>query len=178
MSPVTYVQEAARNGAINSAAKYGGQFRLPKKAEDLFKMGYDLELDTSPEIDPDAVSHYVIVIVILRCIIKLRKIDIIMKVLFLSSHSALPREGYLFAAVYVMAHVGHRYNSRLVYDLLYQEIDPNIFKNCDGSVFYWDAKEATSMNATEPCGRIQTSACSWIVIMHEIKYLTDPRVIS
>ena len=28
---------------------YGGKFRLPKKAENAFKMGYDSELDTSSE---------------------------------------------------------------------------------------------------------------------------------
>ena len=39
-----------------------------------------------------------------------------MKVLLLSSHVALFREGYLEAAAHVMAHVGKKYNSRLVYD--------------------------------------------------------------
>ena len=35
---------------------------MPSKAENPFKMGYDLELDTSPELDPDAVSSYLIII--------------------------------------------------------------------------------------------------------------------
>ena len=47
----------------------------------------------------------------------------ITKVLLLSSHIALPREGKLEAAVYVMTHVGQRYHSRLMYDPFYPEID-------------------------------------------------------
>ena len=70
------------------------------------------------------------------------RINIITEVLLLSSHVALPREGHLDAAVHVMAHVGQRYNFRLVYDPLYPEIDHNIFRKCDWSEFYRDAKEA------------------------------------
>ena len=49
MSPIKYVQEAVRNGAVYLAANYGGKFRLPKKVENPFKMGYDPELNFSPE---------------------------------------------------------------------------------------------------------------------------------
>ena len=34
---------------LHSPYNYGGRFTLPKKIENPFKMGYDLELDTSPE---------------------------------------------------------------------------------------------------------------------------------
>ena len=61
--------------------------------------------------------------------IELGRIDIIIEVSLLSSHGALPREGHLEAAVYVMAYMGQRYNSRLVHDLSYQEIDHNVFKH-------------------------------------------------
>ena len=53
MSPGKYVQEAVRNCTINSAAYYGGRFRLPN---------YDPKLDTSPELDPDAVFYYLTII--------------------------------------------------------------------------------------------------------------------
>ena len=48
--------------------------------------------------------------------IELGRTDIITKVPLLSSHVALPRKGCLEAAIHVMAHVGQKYNSRLVYD--------------------------------------------------------------
>ena len=49
---------------------------MPKKAENPYKMGYDPELDTSPELDPDTVSYYLTNIGIFRWIIKMGKIDI------------------------------------------------------------------------------------------------------
>ena len=48
-----------------------------------------------------------------------------------------------------MAHVGQRYNSRLVYDPWNPEIDHSIFKKCDWSEFYQDSKEAVLVNAPE-----------------------------
>ena len=53
---------------------------------------------------------------VLRWMIKLERIDIITKVPILLLHVALPREGHLEVAVNVIAYVGERYNSRLVYD--------------------------------------------------------------
>ena len=105
-------------------------------------MGYDSELDTSPEPDPAAASYYLL--------FKLGRIDIVTRVLLLSSHVAFPREGQLDAAVHVMAHVGQRYNFRLVYDPLYQETDHSVFKKCDWSEIYRDAKDAISMNSPYP----------------------------
>ena len=105
-------------------------------------MCYDPELDTCPKLDPVAASYYLTIIGILRWMIELGIIGIITEALLLLSHVALPRKGHLDAAIHVMAHVGQRYNSRLVYDLLYPEIDHNVFKTCDWSVFYNYAKEA------------------------------------
>ena len=82
--------------------------------------------------------------------IKLERIDIITEVSLSSSHIAIPREGHLEASVHVMAHVGQKYNSWLLYDSLYPEIDHSSFKECGCSEFYRDAKEALPMNAPEP----------------------------
>ena len=100
---------------------------MPKKAENPLKMDYDPELDTSPELDTDAASYYLTIIGILRWMIKLGRINIIIKVSLLLSHIVLPREGHFEAAIHVMAHVGHRYTSRLVYDSLYPEINHSVF---------------------------------------------------
>ena len=82
--------------------------------------------------------------------IELGRISIITKVSLLSSHVALPREGHLEAALHAMAHVSQRYNSKLVYDPFYPETYHSIFKECDWSEFYRDAKEAIPVNAPEP----------------------------
>ena len=85
---------------------------MPKKAENPFKMGYDPELDICPELDPDAASYYLAIIGILRWMIELGRIDIITKMMLLSSHVALPRKGHPEAAVHVVAHIGQKYNSK------------------------------------------------------------------
>ena len=68
-------------------------------------MGYDPELDTSPDFYQDAASYYLTVIDILRWMIKLGRIVILTKVSLLSSQVALPREGHLDEIVHAMAHV-------------------------------------------------------------------------
>ena len=83
---------------------------------------------------------------------KLGKIDTT-KMLLLSSHLSLPREGHLDAAVHVMAYVDVRYISRLVNDQSYPEIDQSVFQRGVWSVFYWVVKETTSMIAPEPRGK-------------------------
>ena len=74
-------------------------------------------------------------------------IDIMTEVSLLSSHVALPTKRHLDAAVHIISHVGQRYNSSLMYDPLYPMIDHSVFKRCDWSEFYKDAKEAIPMNA-------------------------------
>ena len=94
MSPSKCVQEAVRNCTAHLLSKYGGKYRLPKKAENPFEMGYDSEWDISPELDLDTVPYYLTTIGILRGMIKLKRINIIMKVSLLSSHVAIPTEGH------------------------------------------------------------------------------------
>ena len=78
--------------------------------------------------------------------IKVGRIDIISEVSLLSSQIALPRERHLDASV----HVGHMYNSRLVYDPSYPEIKHSVIKKCDWSEFCRDPKEGMPMNTAEP----------------------------
>ena len=125
---------------------------MPKKAENPYKMGYDPELDTSQELDPDAASYYLTIIGVLRWMIELGRIDIITEVSLLSSHITLPRDGHLEAAIHAMSH-GQSFNFRLVYDSSYPEIDHSVFKEFDWSEFYQDAKEAMHLNASEPQGK-------------------------
>ena len=153
MNPAKYVHKAESNCADHLSTNYGGKYRMPKKVKNQFKMGYSPELDTIPEFDPDAVLFYLTFIDILRCMIKLWKIDIIMEVSLLSSHVALLREGHLKAAVHIMAQIGRRYISRLVYDPLFQEKNHIVFKECDWSEFLRDVKKAVPVNTLEPQGK-------------------------
>ena len=57
-----YVCEAAKNCTVNLLSNYGSKYRMPKKAENPFKMGYDPKLDPSPEFGPDVWSYYLTII--------------------------------------------------------------------------------------------------------------------
>ena len=52
--------------------------------------------------------------------------------------------------MHVIVDIDQKYNSRLVYDPSYPEIDHSVFKECDWSEFYRDAKEAIPVNAPKP----------------------------
>ena len=78
------------------------------------------------------------------------KINIIIKDSLLSSHVVIPREGHLEAVIHFMAHVGQRYNFRLVNYPSYPETDYTVFKKCDWSECFRDVKEAVCMNVPEP----------------------------
>ena len=139
-----------RTCAAHLWANVSGRYRLSKRADHPFKIGYDPELDISPALEPDALSCFQTVINVLRWMIKLGRIDIINKVSLLLLCIALPREGHLGAAVHVTTQVGQTYNFRLVYDPSYPEIDHSVFKKHDWSEFYCYAEEAVSINAPEP----------------------------
>ena len=66
MSPVKKVHEAIMNCEANLAVNYDGAFRLPKKAENPFKLFCIPESDISPDLEPNAVSNFQTVISIHR----------------------------------------------------------------------------------------------------------------
>ena len=66
MSPPKDVHKAVSNCTVHLWSNYGGKYRIPERAENPFKMDYNLELNTSPELDPDTASHYLTIICVLR----------------------------------------------------------------------------------------------------------------
>ena len=79
--------------------------------------------------------------------IEVGRIKIKTKVSLFSFHTALPSEGCLDATVHVMAYVGQKYNSRLMYDLSYPETDHSVVKKYNWLEFYKNAKEDIPTNA-------------------------------
>ena len=81
------------------------------------------------------------------------RVDIITEVSLLASHLALPREGHLDALIHVVGHLKLKYNSRLVFDPTYPEVDRSKFIKHDWVRFYGDATEPVPENAPEPRGK-------------------------
>ena len=97
MSLIKNDPEAVRNSKAHLAADFSGRFKLPKRADNTFKMDYDSKMDVSPELEPDIASYFQTIIGTPRWMIKFRKIDIKTRVSFLLSCMVLAREGHLDA---------------------------------------------------------------------------------
>ena len=112
MSPAKNVHKAVRNYKTHLLSNFSGRFRLPKRADNPFKLSYDPELDISLTLEPDTVACFQTVISVLRWMIKLGNINIVTDMLFLLSHLVLLQEGHLDAVVHVIiTYVDQKYKS-------------------------------------------------------------------
>ena len=102
----------------------------------------------------------------------------IMEVLLLLSHLALPKEEHQKAAVTVISHLWQMNNIRLSVDLTYSDIDYIVIKKCDWKELYQDAKKAIPMNTPNQQERMLISSYLWTVIMQQIRDLVDKEVVS
>ena len=64
----------------------------------------------------------------------------------------MPRQGHLEAALYIMGYVKNRYNSKLVFEPSYPNIDHGNFWECDLTDFYEGAVEVIPTDAPLPEG--------------------------
>ena len=117
-------------------------------------MGYEPELDTSPELPPDEASYYNSIIGVMRWMVEIGRVDINTEVSALSSFLALPRRGHMEAALHIMSYLKIRHNSRLALDPSYPAIDYDSFNiDAEWTAFYGDVKEAIPPNAPKPLGK-------------------------
>ena len=117
---------------------------MPRRAENPVKSVYCPQLDVKPVLGPDEVSYCQSLIGVMRRRIEIGHININTEVSLLSSHSAMPRQGHLEAALHIMSYLKLRHNSRLVFDPSYPIIDHSNFWQCDWKDFYEGAVEAIS----------------------------------
>ena len=151
-SPAKYVREAVKNIQEYLREDMPG-VRLPKKAASPFLRDYAPELDVTPPLSSEQASIYGSHIGILRWMVELGRVDIITEVSMLASHLAYPREGHFEALLHIYGYLKNKYNSRIVYDPSYPDIDHSQFKDCDWKEFYGDAKEAIPINAPPARGK-------------------------
>ena len=153
ISPSKYVREAVKNCKDYVSEHLPPQYRLPKLAPNPFPTKYEPGIDVSPELDPDLASYFQSLIGIMRWMVELGRIDIATEVSLLSSHSALPREGHMDAALHIMAYLGLHHNSRLCMDPTYPDIDDEQFPVMDWKEFYGEVTEPIPPNAPKPLGK-------------------------
>ena len=68
---------------------------MSKKPGTPIPTSYSPELDITPELISMDAAYYQSLVVILRWIVELGRVDIFLEVSLMSSHLAMPREGHL-----------------------------------------------------------------------------------
>jgi hypothetical protein len=158
MSSSKYVQEAIKNDKRWLAER---EQKLPTQCSMPLPASYRPELDISPELDVADANYYQSVIGILRWAVELGRVDITTEVSMLSSHLALPREGYLVGAFHVFAYTLKRNTMPewfLIRHILSLTRAPS--RHMTGRIyFYGDVKEVIPPNAPDPLGKEVVIRC-------------------
>jgi len=85
--------------------------------------------------------------------VELGRIDIATEVSMLSSYLACPHEGHLENALHVMGYLQLKYNSRLIFNPTYPDIDLTAFPSYDWTEFYGGVEEAIPPDMPPPLGK-------------------------
>ena len=152
MSPVKYVKEAVENVKEYLDKHFHGR-RLAKRATAPWPLGYNAELDATPELSRDMASYYQLQVGILHWAVELGRVDIMTEVLTLASQMAMPREGHLEAIFHVFAFLNIKHNSRLILDPTYPVIPQNIFQTHEWTNFYSNINEEIPPDTPESRGK-------------------------
>ncbi len=85
--------------------------------------------------------------------VELGCIDIATEVSLLLSHSALPHEGHMDAALHIMAYLGLHHNSHWCMDPTYPDINDDQFPVMDWKEFYGEVTKPIPPNTPIPLGK-------------------------
>ena len=77
----------------------------------------------------------------------------------MSSHLALPREGYLDQVFHIFMYLKKHHNSALVFDPSYPDVNIDTFPKHDWTKFYGNIKEAMHTDMPEPFGKEVEMRC-------------------
>ena len=122
--------------------------KLPKRAATPFPSNYRPEIDITPELNATKSAYYQSLIVILRWIVELGRIDITCEVSMMASMMALPREGHLQTLLHIFGYLKAHHNAELVLDPTIPDFDVELEfprKNWRHTPFV-DAKETMPDN--------------------------------
>jgi hypothetical protein len=153
-SPRSYVKNAVQ--VIEHLLSEDGKgYSLKSKVKNRFPTGYRPEFDVTDELSPELTSRFMQLIRILQWAIKLRRIDIFLKVSTLSQYQANPTLGHLEAVYYIFSYLnGHLDMGRIAYNLKNPDVDESVFNSTvDWTDFYGLVEEQMPTNMPEPRGK-------------------------
>ena len=103
ISPSKYAQEAVRNCQKYLKDNLSDGYELIANAPNPFPLVYEPCMDVSPLLLPDEAYYFQTIIGVMRWMVELGRIDIAVEVSQLSSFLAMPRQGHLVNAMYIMS---------------------------------------------------------------------------
>ena len=124
--------------------------KLTKKVATPLTAEYRLELDVSEELGTTDAVYYQSLIGVLRQIVQMGHVDMCCKVLIMSLFVAMPREGQLQQLYYIFAYLKIYYNTRIVFNPTYPEIDYMKFDRQSQEKFYENVKDELPLYMLEP----------------------------
>ena len=154
LSLYKYIKEAVQNCQNKLKDNYFGGYELIANAPNPFPLVYEPDIYVSPFLSPEEASYYQTIVVVMRWMVKLGRVDIDVEVSHLSPFLAISRKGHMVSALHIMSYLIIRYNYCLVLDPPYSDINLSEFKS-DGNWtdFCGDVKEANPHNASKPIGK-------------------------
>jgi Reverse transcriptase (RNA-dependent DNA polymerase) len=121
--------------------------------------GYRPEMDATPELKPEQANYYQSLIGILRWAVELGRVDIIVETGRLSRYCVSPRLGHLEQELHIFAYLKRNSSCSMVFDWHEPTFDGNLFKVCDWTSQYPEAKEAVPSNMPKPRGKSIVTRC-------------------
>ena len=82
-------------------------------------------MEEAPALEHELESWYQSLVVILRWMLEIGRVDIITEVSIMASQMVMPREGHLEEVLNVFESLRQNYNSRMVFDPTYPVINMN-----------------------------------------------------
>ena len=90
---------------------------------------------------------------VMRLMNEIGHVDINTEVSLLSSYLPMPRQGHLEAVLHKMSCLNLKHKLQLAFNLMYPDIDPSNFGECDYIDFYEGTFEAIPTNALSTRGK-------------------------
>lgn len=154
-----YIKLAVQN--IESRLQDFG-LKLPGKVSTPMILNYAPELDSTPELNSEAITFYQEIIGMLRWAIEIGRVDINLEVSLLSGYQASPRIGHLEQLLHIVAFLKKKPKLTLYFDPVEPIIDETMFNGESKEAFlehYRDAKEEMPSHIPKPRGRsVRTTA--------------------
>ena len=138
-SLIQYVQEAVSN--VDKFLQYLDGYMFYTNINPPLSNDYRPAMDSSPELYGADGAYYQSLLGILWWMVELGRIDICCEVSMMSSQLALPREGHLDQFFHIFVYLNKHYNSSLLFDLSYPDVNIDTSPKHDWTKFYGDVKE-------------------------------------